>query len=226
MDEVAPGRPPAWTMSASQLDNAANLLGGVDASKRKELRAAVIEAADRYLRWTSQEDATLSLSRQKAQLARVKHAAGRLVAEVEKLALNPDAEFAFIYQLQRESLEAETSDPTVLAKPTNIDGIQNLIAWLGDGATKGLSFLDTRSGPKSRPSLGLFVLSLSKLYEQITGKPATHNPYEKTQYTGAPKSEAGRFIEFIVREVDPKVTPTQISTAMGHVLPELRRLEQ
>jgi hypothetical protein len=213
-------------MSTAELDRAANLLGVVEPEKWEELRAAVTEAARRYLRCTSQENTTPSLSRQKAQLVKVKNAAGRLVEEVEKLALNPDAEFAFLYQLQRWSWEAEISHAAGVAKPMDIDDVRNLIAWLRNGATEGLSFIDTRSGPKSRPSLHLFVLSLCKLYEQIAGKPPTHNPYLKTDYAGAPLSEAGQFIEFIVRLVDPKVTPTQISTAMGHVLPELRRLEQ
>jgi hypothetical protein len=213
-------------MSTSQLDNGANLLGGVEATKRGELRAGVEAAADRYLRWTKQEGATPSLSRQKAQLAKVKNAAERLVEEVEKLASNLDAEFAFLYELQRRRPHAEISKAAGLATPTSIDDVRDLIAWLRDGATDGSSFLDDRSGPKSRPSLDLFVLSLCGLYERITGKPATHNPYEKTQYTGAPKSAAGRFIEFIVRKVDPKVTPMQISTAMGHVLCQLRGCEQ
>jgi hypothetical protein len=210
-------------MSTSQLDDASNLLGGVEATKREKLRTAVMEAAGRYLRWTRQEDATPPLSCQKAQLVKVKNAAGRLVEEVEKLARNPDAEFAFLYQLQRGSPEAEISHAAGLAKPKDVDDVRNLIAWLRDGATGGLSFLDTRSGPKSRPSLDLFVLSLCELYEQITGKQATHNPYLKIDYKGTPLSAAGQFIEFIVRLVDPKVTPTQISTAIGHVLHELRR---
>jgi hypothetical protein len=42
---------------------------------------------------------------------------------------------------------------------------------------------------------------------------------------GTPRSKAGRFVEFIVRLVDPEVTPTQISTAMSHVVSELRRQE-
>jgi hypothetical protein len=69
------------------------------------------------------------------------------------------------------------------------------------------------------------VLSLCSLYKQITGKRATHNPHDKTEYTGTPRSEAGRFVEFIVRLVDPEVTPTQISTAMSFVVSELRRQE-
>ena len=97
------GRATAWKMSTSQLDDASNLLGGVEATKREKLRTAVMEAAGRYLRWTRQEDATPPLSCQKAQRVKVKNAAGRLVEEVEKLARNPDAEFAFLYQLQRGS---------------------------------------------------------------------------------------------------------------------------
>ena len=68
------------------------------------------------------------------------------------------------------------------------------------------------------------MLSLCRLYEQVTEKPATHNPYDKTRYDGAPQSAAVRFAESIVRLVDPEVTPMQISTAMGYAVPELRRL--
>jgi hypothetical protein len=211
-------------MSASELDDVSNLLGGVESTKREDLRAAVMEAAGRYLRWTRQEDAMPLLSRQRAQLAKVKNAAGRLVEELEKLASNPDAEFAFLYQLQRLSRDAEIFDVPDLATSMNIDVVRDLIAWLRDGATGEPRFLDDRSGPKSRPSLYLFVLSLCRLYEHITVKPATHNPYEKTRYDGAPQSAAGRFAEFIVRLVDPEVTPMQISTAMGYAVLELRRL--
>jgi hypothetical protein len=183
-----------------------------------------MEVAGRYLRWTHQEDARPPLPRQKAQLAKVKNAAGRLVEEVEKLASHLDAEFALLYQLERLSRYAEIFDITGLATPMNIGDVQDLIAWLRDGAANASSFLDDRSGPKSRPSLYFFVLRLCGLYEQITGKRATHNPYLKTDYKGKPQSAAGRFTEIIVRLVDPKVTPMQISTAMTHAVRELQRL--
>ena len=57
-DDPGPRRVPAWTMSTVKLDHAANLLGAVEPAKRAELRAAIIEAARFYLRWTGQENAT------------------------------------------------------------------------------------------------------------------------------------------------------------------------
>src|SRR5262245_29697929 len=123
-DEPALRRAPAWTMSASELDEACGLLGVVEATKEEEVRAVVIAAAGRYLRWRSRENATPPLVRQKAQLVKVKNAAGRLVKEVENLARNPDAEFAFLYQLQRRSGDAEISNAAGLAKPMDIDRIR------------------------------------------------------------------------------------------------------
>jgi hypothetical protein len=211
-------------LSTCELDKVFDLLGAVESIPPEELRAAVTTEAGRYFRRTKQEGTTPPLSRQKAQLAKVKKAAGRLVEEVENLASNLDAEFAFLYQLQRPSRDAEMFNAAGLATPLNIDDVRDLIAWLRDGASGGASFLDDRSGPKSRPSLYLFVLSLCRLYEQITKKPATHNPYDKTRYDGAPQSAAGRFVKFIVRLVDREVTPMQISTAMSYAVLELQRL--
>jgi len=220
-DEPALASAPAWSMSTGELEKTADLLGVVECPEREKLHAAIAAAAGCYLRWTKQERATPPLTQQKEQLTKVKNAAGRLVTEVEKLTRNPDAEFAFLYQLQR-SRDGEISNAAGFAMSMTIDDVLDLVAWLRDGASGGPSFLDSRSGPKSRPSLCLFVLSLCSLYEQITGKSATHNPYLKTKYTGSPYSAAGRFVEFIVRLVDPQVTPMQISTAMGHVVPDLR----
>ena len=224
-DEPDHWRVPAWSMSASDLDTACDRLGVVDCTKRQELRAAVIAEAGRYLRRTKQEQATPPLSRQKAQLAKVEDAAGRLMREVEKLASNLDAEFALLYELQRGSRDAGISNAFDLATPRNIADVLRLIAWLRDAAADGSSFVADRSGPKSRRSLHLFVQSLCSLYKQITGEQATHNPHDKTRYSGEPQSKAGRFVEFIVRLVDPEVTPTQISTAMSYVVPELRGRE-
>jgi len=223
-DELDYWRVPAWSMSTSDLDTACDRLG-VDSAKREELHTAVIAEARRYLRRTKQEKATPPLSHQKARLAKVEDAAGRLMREVEKLAPCLDAEFALLHELRRQSRDAGICNTFELATPRTIADVLRLIAWLRDGAADGSSFVDDRSGPKSRPSLHLFVQSLCSLYKQITGKQATHNPHDKTQYTGTPRSEAGRFVEFIVRLVDPEVTPTQISTAMSHVVSELRRQE-
>jgi len=214
---------PSWAMSTAELDIAIDLLGVVDSAKRDAVRAAVTVEADRYLRWTKQEGATPPLSCQKAQLAKVKNTARRLVAEVEKLAHHSDAEFAFLYQLERLRLDTEILNDAGLATSMNIDVVTDLVAWLRNGATSASSLLDDRSGPKSRPSLNLFVRGLCQLYEEITGERATHNPYLKTEYKGVPHSAAGRFVELIVRLVDPKVIPTNISTAMGYAVTEPQR---
>jgi hypothetical protein len=224
-DEFDYCRVPAWSMSASDLDTACDRLGVVDSAKRKELHTAVIAEAGRYLRRTKQEKATPPLSRQKAQLVKVENAAGQLVREVEKLATCLDAEFALLHGLRRQSRDARICNSLELATPRTLADVLRLIAWLRDGAADGSSFVDDRPGPKSRPSLHLFVLSLCSLYKQITGKQATHNPHDKTEYTGTPRSEAGRFVEFIVQLVDPEVTSTQISTAMSFVVSELRHQE-
>jgi hypothetical protein len=210
-------------MSTSDLNTACDRLGVVDSAKREDLRSVVMVEAGRYLRRTKQEEATPPLSRQKAQLAKVEGAAGRLMREVEKLATSLDAEFALLYELQRRSRDAGISKVFDPATPRTIDDVLGLIAWLRDGAADGSSFVDDRSGPKSRRSLHLFVQSLCGLYQEVTGKQATHNPHDKTRYRGEPQSKAGRFVEFIVRLVDPEVTPTQISTAMSRVVPELRK---
>jgi len=220
-DEPAFGRAAVGAMSDSGLNKACDLLEVAEPIKRDQLRAAVAVEADRYLRRTKQEDATPPLSRQKAQLTNVKNAAGRLIEEVAKLASNPDAEFAFLYQLQG-SRDANISNAAGLTAPIDIDIVRDLVAWLRDGASAP-RFLDVRSGPTSRPSLHLFALSLCELFERITGKLATHNPYLKIDYKGVPHSAAGRFVEFIVRLVDPSVKPTQISTAMAYAVAELQR---
>lgn len=216
-------RIPAWSMSTSDLDKACDWLGGVGCAKREELRAAVMAEAGLYLRRTKQEVATPSLSRQKAQLAKVSDAAERLLLEVKKLAPGLDAEFALLYELERQSRDAGISGASCLGNPRNIDDVLGFIARLRDAAIDGSRFIDNRSGPKSTWSLHLFVHGLCRLYQQITGKQPTHNPYDKTRYTGEPQSEAGRFVEFLVQLVDPKVTSTQISTAMSHVVTARRR---
>ncbi len=75
-----------------------------------------------------------------------------------------------------------------------------------------------QKGPKRSFDLQWAVRELLNLYESLTGRQATHTPYSRTEYTGLPQSEAGRFVVDCMAEIDQSVAKTKISNVMADLI--------
>jgi len=85
---------------------------------------------------------------------------------------------------------------------------------LARAAARALETMPHKRGRRPNVALALFIAVVCGIYEKLSGKPVTHNPYRKTEYTGEPWSPGGRFVLTIVRDVDPTVHPQTVSAAL------------
>ncbi|MEL6243832.1 MAG: hypothetical protein AAFQ85_00605 [Pseudomonadota bacterium] len=77
-------------------------------------------------------------------------------------------------------------------------------------------------GPRARPELKDFVTSLIELYTMYIEAPPTHSASKDSIYEGAPQSHAGRYVDLIVRAVDPEIPPSRVSGTLKKVLRSMR----
>lgn len=75
-----------------------------------------------------------------------------------------------------------------------------------------LGRVSASKGPDPRISLPLLVAKLCDLWTRETGLLVTVNPYLKTEYKGAPQSEAGKFVFKVVAALAPE--PSNLVTLM------------
>ena len=73
-------------------------------------------------------------------------------------------------------------------------------------------------GPQPNRELKQAIFWLCDLFEQCTGRPATHTPRDRTHYDGRPRSPAGRFVLDFMKMCDERVTPQSISSLMAEVV--------
>lgn len=75
--------------------------------------------------------------------------------------------------------------------------------------------LKASKGPDREGDIAWAVAELCRLYEVLTGRPATHsNKGKLLAYHIGPRSRAGRFVEACFALIDKEVRATQISSAM------------
>lgn len=77
-------------------------------------------------------------------------------------------------------------------------------------------------GPQARPELAELVTSLIDLYTMYIEAPPTHSASKDSVYDGAPQSHAGRYVDLVVRAVDPEIPPSRISNTLKQVLRKMR----
>lgn len=77
-------------------------------------------------------------------------------------------------------------------------------------------------GPQTRPELTDFVTSLVELYTLYVEAQPTHSASKDSVYDGAPQSHAGRYVDLVVRAVDPEIPPSRVSNTLKQVLRKMR----
>jgi hypothetical protein len=209
---------PEWEVTDSGIESLWPLLKIVnDPAMQLAVKNALKPLAQDYLRRRLQEQATPSPSEQRSRLEAVSDCArqlARLLIELD--GLTSDAMFVLSLQNSRRF-----DGGTFCLKRFRHD-----LDWLRAAATTASDALKPRSGPHSATDLVLLVIELCRLWKWVTGKNATHNPNLKVEYKGMPLSPAGRFVEGVIKLIDPAVRPTQISTAMAIAVRHLKLEDQ
>jgi hypothetical protein len=211
-------RRPDWKLPIETEKQIADLLGLLADSQLRQMREGVESLGSRYLRHRKQEIATPTLSAQRKILAELTRLADLLAAQLDQLAKSPDAEFALLlgYHSTGDMLDGdETADPL----ENDIQHFRRFAQVVKAAHAK----FRVRPGSAGRGSLYLLVDGLCHLYQALTGKAATHSPFEKTHDTGEPRSLAGRFVTAAVKAIDPGVTAREVNTAMRYVVRHARK---
>jgi hypothetical protein len=92
------------------------------------------------------------------------------------------------------------------------------LAHLARSAEQALQAGKKKSGPRMPIPVQRAVQELVTIYEEVTGKPLSHNPKDRTHYDGKPHSQAGRFILTFFEIVDSTVLHTSISTGIASIV--------
>jgi hypothetical protein len=173
------------------------------------LRQHLAGIGGRYQRWRRQEAGTPCRREQLELLRRVQSSASKLVVELE--ALGEDSRFRI------GLCHPPKDDDGTVAQFWRSQVVERLTADLRqfETATKRAIAGTARPGPRTDASSYFLVQLLSELYTELTGEPASHNPYDKTEYKGTPQSIAGRFILAAFKAIDSTIRPTAVNTAIG-----------
>lgn len=207
-----PTRRPTLRLDADVVAQLCRLLG-LDPKKDKTRVRAQVEALGAiYHRWIRQERTTPTLPKQRHRLVRLARLAKQLLAQLDWLDQDHDAQFHL--------MRAYNTGERLPRDAPGASGLELLasdhlhVKRLAAAAATVQGAIRVTKGPSRRRSLYLLVAQLGHLYEEATGQPVTHTRADDPAYPGAPASPAGRFITAAVRAIDPRVTPTQIASAM------------
>ena len=98
--------------------------------------------------------------------------------------------------------------------PSGFEEIQERLGILAKAAGRKAGELAGKKGPTPMRTLPFTVEALADLYEEVTGRTATHSPSKNSEYVGSPQSAAGKFMEAFFKCVDDDLPPERISTAL------------
>jgi hypothetical protein len=192
-------RVPAFSFTNDQIDRLFQALGPVQRN-HAEIVARLKRCARDYLWRRNQYQQKPTRAEQNAALEEVSQLAKDL--EVRLRNLDMDTEWELITTLPG----LPVSELEALA-----DRLENL----KDAAEQALRAGKKESGPRIRTYLERAVMELANLYQDVTGKPFSHNPKLLTDYVGEPHSESGHFIVAFFGIVDPGIRTTSLSSAMA-----------
>ena len=198
-------------LNGDQTERLARSLG-VDpsSSKADELREAITDIGNTYRRWKDRGAAAFSR-------AQARHA-------LEELLTDGSIHTAALTALNERALQC-LHNSLLMTKPPPVEGGDSVTAALFEGrldeatlrrAVQGaVDRLKKRKGPDRDGELGWAVAELCRVYEEQTGRKATHSSKGKHMaYVQEPQSEAGRFVRQCFLLIDAKASAAKISGAL------------
>jgi len=212
------GLDPGESPSSDALAGVVDLLAG-EFDRQAALRA-LTEIAAGHCRWRKQALSDVTGSECNEQLRRIVAASGSFATHPLETA---DEIKVMVWGLSGEAFLALCATPTLRNRPDDQPwSIPALMENLPAVMAAAREAIRPYSGPKSNMSLAIIVAQLVELYENATGKQATHTPYSNDQYTAEPQSVAGHFIKAFFQLVDCQVHPAQLNTVLAREIKNRR----
>ena len=193
---------------------AAALAGVLDidlaSSKVKLLRYDVAYIGDAYWRWKGR--GASAFSRAEARKA------------LEDLLKAEHVDYAALTALNERAFQS-VFDSLCMMKPALISPDDSVHSALSEGRLDeevlrkamrtAIDWLKAQKGPGKKGELAWAVDKLCRIYEDLTGRKATHSTKgEHTGYVQEPRSRAGRFVQACFALIDSHVTDAELSRAM------------
>jgi len=203
------------TPGDAEVEALATMLG-IDppSSKVEELRSAVIDIGNAYRRWKRRGAG--AFDRAQARRALEELLAADRIDNAAVTALNERALHCLL-----DSLLMASPSPAGPGDCVTVALFEDRIdeAPLRDAVRDAVARLKATKGPDRDGDLAWAVTELCRLYEEMTGRPATHSSKgEHMAYEQEPRSEAGRFVRECFRSIDDGVGAAKISRAMRHFI--------
>jgi len=197
---------PSFSFTDDQIKRLFNALPHVK-RERGEIIEQLARCASDYLWLRNQNREKATRAEQNAALKELAQFARGL--EMKLRCLDMDTE----WELMTRLAVFQASD-----SKNPLADLTDRLEYFGYAATQALQTGKEKSGPRVQICLRRIVPRLANLYEAVTGERFSHNPKQKTQYVGRPKSPAGRFIVAFFEIVDRTVPQTLLSTEMASLV--------
>jgi hypothetical protein len=200
---VDPEKVPAFSFTNEQIDRLFKALAPIKGDRR-EIVTRLERCGRNYLWQRNHHQQKPTRAEQNAALEEVGQLAADL--EVRLRALDIDTQWELITTLP---------EPPENSLSNAIEDLSDRLEKLVDAADQALRTGKKTTGPRIRTYLERAVMELANIYEDVTGKPFSHNPKLLTKYDGKPHSESGHFIVAFFGIVDHGVKPAWLSTPMA-----------
>lgn len=207
------------TLSDAEAAKLSGVLGIDHASSRADdLRSAVADIGDTYRRWHGRGAGAFNRAQARKALEDLL-AAGRV-------------DYAALTALNERAFQC-VHDSLLMMKPALVnpgDTVMRALmkgrldeATLRHAVRDAIARLKAKKGPEREGELAWAVAELCRLYEEMTGRRATHSSKgEHMAYQQEPHSKAGQFVRMCFRRIDDKARDSQISQALRHFIKSRR----
>jgi len=181
-----------------------------DSPQVADIRFAVDDIGTTYRNW-----------RRRGASAFTRAAARKALEEILR---TKNIDYAALTSLNERALHC-VHDTLLMMKPAPVGSGDTVFAALTEdrldeevlrtAVLGGIKRLKAKKGPEREGDLAWAVAELCRLYEEVTTLKATHSSKgEHMAYQQEPQSEAGQFVRMCFRQIDDRVSHTQISRAL------------
>lgn len=185
-----------------------------ESSKADELRSAVTDIGDTYRRWKDRGAGAFDRAHTRQALEGL--IATNLIDYAALTALNERA-----LQCVHDTLLMMSPPPVGPGGSVTVALTEDRIdeATLRQAVQDAVARLKAKKGPERQGEIAWAVAELCSLYEELTGRRATHSSKgERMAYVQEPRSDAGRFVRQCFLSIDKTVGAVKISRAMRHFI--------
>ena len=143
---------------------------------------------------------------------------------LEEILRTKNIDYAALTSLNERAFQC-VHDTLLMMKPAPVGSGDTVIVALTEdrldeevlrtAVLRGIKRLKAVKGPEREGDLAWPVAELCRLYEEVTTRKATHSSKgEHMAYQQEPQSDAGQFVRMCFRQIDDRVSHTQISRAL------------